>query len=115
MNKLARTCNTPSDHSRREPAGRLDVGYRLDFHCLMALLLQLEDPVHAAVFGFGIDASEGLWPYAEAAGFEVRVVERAASGREKRMDALVTRIRRDAYLPGAARKGSHHRWPTATR
>jgi uncharacterized LabA/DUF88 family protein len=81
--------------------GQIDFSYRLDFHRLMALLRELEDPVRAAVFGSITDANEGLWPHAEAAGFEVRVVERAASGREKQVDTgVVTRICRDAYRLG---------------
>jgi uncharacterized LabA/DUF88 family protein len=81
--------------------GRSDFSYRLDFHRLMALLRQLEDPVRAAVFGSIIDGNEGLWSHAQAAGFEVRVVERGVDGREKRVDTgVVTRICRDAYLLG---------------
>jgi uncharacterized LabA/DUF88 family protein len=65
----------------------------------MALLRELEDPGRAAVFGSITDGNEALWPYAEAAGFEVRVVERSISGREMRADTgVVTRICRDAYL-----------------
>jgi hypothetical protein len=78
-----------------------DFGYRLDFHRLMALLRQVEEPLRATVFGSVTDSNEMLWQHAEAAGFEVRVVERAASGREKRVDiGVVTRICRDAYLLG---------------
>jgi uncharacterized LabA/DUF88 family protein len=78
-----------------------DFSYRLDFHRLMALLRKLEDPVRATVFGSITDGNEGLWNHAEAAGFEVRVVERAVNGREKRVDTgVVTRICRDAYLLG---------------
>jgi uncharacterized LabA/DUF88 family protein len=80
---------------------RTDFSYRLDFHRLMALLRELEDPVHAAVFGSVTDGNEALWPYAEAAGFEVRVVARGVGGKEKRVDTgVVTRICRDAYLLG---------------
>jgi uncharacterized LabA/DUF88 family protein len=78
-----------------------DFSYRLDFHRLMALLQELEDPVRAVVFGSITDSNKGLWTHADAAGFEVQVVERAASGREKRVDTgVVTRICRDAYLLG---------------
>lgn len=73
--------------------------YRLDFRRLMALLQQVEDPVRAAVFGSITDANESLWSHAQAAGFEVQVVERGATGKEKRVDTgVVTRICRDAYL-----------------
>jgi uncharacterized LabA/DUF88 family protein len=78
-----------------------DFSYRIDFHRLMALLREVEDPVRATVFGSVTDSNETLWPHAEAAGFEVRVVERAVSGKEKRVDTgMVTRICRDAYLLG---------------
>ena len=81
--------------------GRIDFSYRLDFHHLMELLREVEDPVRATVFGSVTEGNETLWPHAEAAGFEVRVVERAASGKEKRVDTgVVTRICRDAYLLG---------------
>jgi uncharacterized LabA/DUF88 family protein len=67
----------------------------------MALLRELEAPVRATVFGSVTDSNEALCPHAEAAGFEVRVVERAASGKKKRVDTgVVTRICRDAYLLG---------------
>ena len=76
-----------------------DHGYRLDFHRLMALLREVEDPVRAAVFGSITDGNEALWSHAQGAGFDVQVVERGASGREKRVDTgVVTRICRDAYL-----------------
>jgi hypothetical protein len=79
--------------------GQIDFRYRLDFHRLVALLREVEDPVRATVFGSVTDSNESLWPHAEAADFEVRVVERSASGREKRVDTgVVTRICRDAYL-----------------
>ncbi|MBO1077141.1 NYN domain-containing protein [Roseomonas marmotae] len=75
--------------------------YRIDFHRLMALLRELEDPVQAAVFGSITDGNEGLWRHAGAAGFAVQVVERSISGKEKRVDTgLVTRICRDAYRLG---------------
>jgi uncharacterized LabA/DUF88 family protein len=81
--------------------GPIDFGYRLDFHRLMALLRELEDPVRATVFGSVTDSNEMLWQHAEAASFEVRVVERSVSGKEKRVDTgVVTRICRDAYLLG---------------
>jgi uncharacterized LabA/DUF88 family protein len=80
---------------------RIDFSYRLGFHRLMALLQELEELVQAVVFGSITEANEGLWSHAEAAGFEVRVVERAANGREKRVDTgVVTRICRDAYHLG---------------
>jgi hypothetical protein len=76
-----------------------DYGYRLDFHRLITLLREVEDPVRVAVFGSITDGNEGLWSHAQDAGFDVRVVERGASGREKRVDTgVVTRICRDAYL-----------------
>jgi uncharacterized LabA/DUF88 family protein len=82
--------------NQQEP---IDFGYRLDFHRLMALLREVEDPVRSTVFGSVIDDNETLWPYAEVAGFEVRVVERSISGKEKRVDTgVVTRVCRDAYL-----------------
>ncbi|RKK04681.1 NYN domain-containing protein [Pseudoroseomonas wenyumeiae] len=85
--------------------GQIDFSYRIDFHRLMALLCELEDPVRAVVFGSVTDGNEGLWPHAEAAGFDVRVVERTASGKEKRVDTgVVTRICRDAYLLGQPRR-----------
>lgn len=75
-----------------------DYAYRLDFHRLMGLLRQVEQPVRAAVFGSITDGNENLWSYAQAAGFDVQVVERGADGREKRVDTgVVTRICRDAY------------------
>jgi hypothetical protein len=41
-------------------------------------------------------SDEAFGPHAEAAGFEVRVVERGVSGRKKRVDTgVVTRICRD--------------------
>jgi uncharacterized LabA/DUF88 family protein len=80
---------------------RNDFSYRLDFHRLMALLQKLEDPVRAAVFGSATHGNEGLWHHAEAAGFEVQVVERGIGGKEKRVDTgVVTRICRDAYWLG---------------
>jgi hypothetical protein len=88
--------------------GQIDFGYRLDFHRLMALLRELEDPVRATAFGSVTDSNEMLWQHAEAAGFEVRVVERSVSGREKRVDTgVVTRICRDASA-GAAGQGPHY-------
>jgi hypothetical protein len=76
-----------------------DYGYRLDFHRLMALLREIENPVRAATFGSITDGNQGLWSHAQDAGFDVRVVERGASGREKRVDTgMVTRICRDAYV-----------------
>ena len=81
--------------------GCIDFGYRFDFHRLMALLREVQDPVRAAVFGSITDGNETFWPHAEAAGFEVRVVERGADGREKRVDTgVVTRVCRGAYLLG---------------
>ncbi|MFC7557123.1 hypothetical protein ACFQU7_40240 [Pseudoroseomonas wenyumeiae] len=57
--------------------------------------------MRANVFGSVTDSNEMLWPHAGAAGFEVRVVERSVSGKEKRVDTgVVTRICRDAYLLG---------------
>ena len=76
-----------------------DYAYRLDFHQLMGLLREVEDPVRAAVFGSITDGNESLWSHAQAAGFDVQVVERGATGKEKRVDTgVVTRICRDAYL-----------------
>jgi uncharacterized LabA/DUF88 family protein len=67
----------------------------------MALLREMEEPVRATVFGSVADSNEALWPHAEAAGYEVRVVERSVSGKEKQVDTgVVTRICRDAYLLG---------------
>ncbi|WP_207419923.1 NYN domain-containing protein [Roseomonas haemaphysalidis] len=75
-----------------------DFAYRLDFHRLMALLREVDDPLRAAAFGSITDANETLWSHAQAAGFDVQVVERGADGREKRVDTgVVTRICRDAY------------------
>jgi hypothetical protein len=94
--------------------GQIDFSYRLDFHRLMALLRQVEEPVRAVVFGSVTDSNEGLWSHAEAAGFEVRVVERGADGREKRVDTgVVTHICRDAYLLGS-RAGTASPWSRAT-
>jgi hypothetical protein len=107
--------------------GRIDFSYRRHFHCLMALLRQLKAPVRAAVFGSVTNANEGLWPPAVAAGFELRVVERTAFGRGKRVDAVVvTRIcrRLPAGQPSRGRntratvttsRGCGSWWPTATR
>lgn len=81
--------------------GQIDFGYRLDFERPMTLLRELEDPVRATVYGSVTDSNETLWPHAEAAGFDVRVVERSVSGNEKRVDTgVVTRICRDAVLLG---------------
>jgi uncharacterized LabA/DUF88 family protein len=81
--------------------GPIDFNCRLDFHRLMALLREVEDPVRATVFSSITDSNETLWPHAEAAGFKIRVVERSVSGKEKRVDTgVVTRICRDAYLLG---------------
>jgi hypothetical protein len=65
----------------------------------MALLREVKGPVQAAVFGSITDGNEGLRQHAQAPRFEVRVVERAANSREKRVDTgVVTCICRDAYL-----------------
>jgi hypothetical protein len=40
--------------------GQIDFGYRLNFHRLMALLREVEDPVRATVFGSITDSNEGL-------------------------------------------------------
>jgi hypothetical protein len=46
-------------------------------------------------------SDEAFGSHAEAAGFEVRVVERGVSGRKKRVDTgVVTRICRDTYVLG---------------
>jgi hypothetical protein len=50
--------------------GPIDFGYRLDFHRLMVLLREVEEPVRATVFGSVTDSNEMLWQHAEAAGFE---------------------------------------------
>lgn len=64
----------------------------------MALLREAGDPLRAAAFGSITDANEASWAHAQAAGFDVQVVERGADGREKRVDTgVVTRVCRDAY------------------
>lgn len=40
--------------------GRVDFSYRLDFHHLMELLREVEDPVRATVFGSVTDGNETL-------------------------------------------------------
>ena len=81
--------------------GQIDLSYRLDSHRLMTLLRELEDSVQATVFDSVNDSNEGLLPYAEAAGLEVRIVERSICGKEKRVDTgVVTRVCRDAYRRG---------------
>ena len=46
----------------------------------MALLREAGDPLRAAAFGSITDANEASWAHAQAAGFDVQVVERGADG-----------------------------------
>lgn len=91
-------------HDARQ-RGVLDFEYRLDLYRLMALLTRAEAPVRAVLFGSTTDSNEGVWRHAAQAGFEVVTAERGFSGKEKRVDtSLVTRMCRDAYRYGDARR-----------
>jgi len=59
----------------------IDVDYRLDLHCLMALPQHAEGNTRAVVFGSITETNEGLWRHAAKAGVEVVTVERGFSGR----------------------------------
>ena len=91
-------------HDARQ-RGVIDFEYRLDLYCLMDLLVQVEGPTKAVVFGSVTDSNESLWRHAATAGFEVVTVERGFSGKEKRVDtSVVTRMCRDAYRFGNPRR-----------
>ena len=85
--------------------GVLDFDYRLDLYRLMTLLQQSESDMRGVVFGNVTNTNGGLWRHAANAGFEVVTVERGFAGKEKRVDtSLVTRVCRDAYGFGDARR-----------
>ncbi len=85
--------------------GVLDFEYRLDLYRFMTLLRQAQGETRAVVFGSVTDSNEGLWRHAASAGFEVVTVERGFGRKEKRADiSLVTRLCRDAYRFGHARR-----------
>jgi hypothetical protein len=63
--------NRVSSQWQSTKQGPIDFGYRLNFHRLMALLREVEEPVRATVFGSVTDSNEMLWQHAEAVGLEV--------------------------------------------
>lgn len=87
--------------------GILDHGYTISFGKLHEFLTgnDLERIQRVAMFGSRPPPNDGIWRFAERAGFELHLEDRNVANREKKIDTgLATLMTKDAYKRGDPRQ-----------
>jgi uncharacterized LabA/DUF88 family protein len=85
----------------------LDHGYTVSFGKLHEFLCGKDKRQikRAALFGSRPPPNDGIWKYAEKAGFELHLEDRNFSNKEKKIDTgIATLITKDAYKYGKAKQ-----------
>ncbi|WP_422385508.1 NYN domain-containing protein [Oceanicaulis alexandrii] len=80
--------------------GILDQGYTIDFGKLHSFVCGTDarEIKRAALFGSRPPPNDGIWRFAEKAGFELILADRNINNKEKKVDtAISTEMTRDAY------------------
>lgn len=81
--------------------GTLDKGYTIDFGKLYKFLCGNGVDAEATLFGSRPPPNDGIWTFAERAGFKLVLEDRNIQNKEKKIDTgVVTKLTRDAYRNG---------------
>jgi len=88
--------------------GIFDHGYTISFGKLHEFLFGADKKQvkRAALFGSRPPPNDGIWQYAERAGFELHLEDRNYANKEKKIDTgIATLLTKDAYKSDAYRNG----------
>ncbi len=88
--------------------GILDQGYTISFGKLHEFLCGKDkrEIKRAALFGSRPPPNDGIWQYAEKAGFELHLEDRNYANKEKKIDTgIATLLTKDAYKSDAYKNG----------